>query len=97
MTDNGYRIASTELRAPHALYNTEQDRHMLRTRLIHFGNTCAAFCESLEVLNDVHIIFLYQTFQFQSVFYGDQSMLAPLLARVGDGLTALQASRPGVD
>lgn len=75
MADTRYRIAATELRAPHALYNTEQDRQTLRMNFVHFGNKCAAFCESLDVLNDVHIIFLYQTFQFQSVFYGDQSML----------------------
>lgn len=42
--------------------------------MIHFGNKCVSFCESLDALNDVSIIFLYQTFQLQSVFYGDQSM-----------------------
>ena len=41
--------------------------------MIHFGNKCVSFCESLDAMNDVHIIFLYQTFQLQSVFYGDQS------------------------
>ena len=52
--------------------------------LIQFGNKCAIFCEALEVLNDVHILFLYQTFQVQSVFYGDQSTLQTLnlLSRV---------------
>ncbi|KXG45678.1 Peptidase M19, renal dipeptidase [Penicillium griseofulvum] len=68
-------IAATEFRAPYALYRTEQERQALRTDLIQFGNKCSIFCEALDVLNDVHILFLYQTFQVQSVFYGDQSTL----------------------
>lgn len=75
MANNSYRIAATELHAPHTLYKTEHDRQTLRMSFIHFGKKCAVFCESLDVLNDIQIIFLYQTFQLQSVFYGDQSML----------------------
>lgn len=67
-------IAVTEFRAPHVLYATEQERQALRLNLLLLGNKCAAFCEALDVLNDIHIIFLYQTFQFQSVLYGDQSV-----------------------
>ncbi|KAI3129358.1 transcriptional regulator family: Fungal Specific TF [Penicillium roqueforti] len=83
-------IAATEFRAPYALYRTEPERQTLRMNLIQFGNKCAIFCEALEVLNDVHILFLYQTFQVQSVFYGDQSLKT--WRRLNDAACALLAA-----
>ncbi|KAJ5951090.1 transcriptional regulator family: Fungal Specific TF [Penicillium vulpinum] len=82
-------IAATEFRAPYALYKTEQERQTLRMNLIQFGNKCAIFCETLDVLNDVHILFLYQTFQVQSVFYGDQNLASR--RRVIENLSVLIA------
>lgn len=41
--------------------------------MIQLGNKCAAFCESFDTLNDIHIIFLYQSYLLHSVSYGDQS------------------------
>ncbi|KAJ5383022.1 transcriptional regulator family: Fungal Specific TF [Penicillium concentricum] len=83
-------IAATEFRAPYSLYRTEQERQTLRMNLIQFGNKCAIFCEALDVLNDVHILFLYQTFQVQSVFYGDQSLKT--WRRLNDAACALLAA-----
>ncbi|KAJ5158838.1 Peptidase M19 renal dipeptidase [Penicillium coprophilum] len=89
-------IAATEFRAPYTLYRTEQERQTLKMNLIQFGNRCAIFCEALDVLNDVHILFLYQTFQVQSVFYGDQSTLQSpfrLLMHQNDNLAGLKTWR----
>ncbi|KIH87273.1 c6 zinc finger domain containing protein [Sporothrix brasiliensis 5110] len=66
--------AVSKLRAPHAvLYRTEQERHALGRQLLHASNTCATFCESLDILNDVQIIFLYESFLLHSVYFGHQS------------------------
>ncbi|KAL1896100.1 hypothetical protein Sste5346_004840 [Sporothrix stenoceras] len=66
--------AVSKLRAPHsALYRTEAERHAVGRNLLHASNTCASFCESLDILNDVQIIFLYESFLLHSVYFGHQS------------------------
>lgn len=66
--------AVSKLRAPHSvLYRTEAERHALGRQLLHASNTCASFCESLDILNDVQIIFLYESFLLHSVYFGHQS------------------------
>ncbi|EFX04846.1 c6 zinc finger domain containing protein [Grosmannia clavigera kw1407] len=66
-------IAAAETRAPNAICNSEQERQILRMNMVNCANKCASFCESFDMSNDVQIIFLYQNFLLQSVFYGDQS------------------------
>lgn len=68
-----YSIAATEARAPNDVFATEKDRQALRIDMIHAASKCASFCETVDTLNDVLIMFLYQIFQLESVFYGDQS------------------------
>jgi hypothetical protein len=68
-----FRIAVTEARAPNDVFPTEKERQALRVDMIHAANKCASFCETVDTLNDVLIMFLYQIFQLESVFYGDQS------------------------
>lgn len=65
--------AVSKLRAPHAVYRTEQERNTLGRNLLHASNKCASFCESLDILNDVQIIFLYESFLLHSVYFGHQS------------------------
>lgn len=62
-----------EIRVPHAVCKTEEEQQLLRTTLVHLCNKCVAFCDSLDTLNDVTMIFLYESFLLASVFYGDQS------------------------
>jgi hypothetical protein len=69
-------IAVTEIRAPHAVCKTEEERQVLRTNLMHYSNKCVAFCDSLDTLNDISMIFLFESFLLASVFYGDQSKCA---------------------
>ncbi|CAK7207447.1 hypothetical protein SEUCBS139899_010257 [Sporothrix eucalyptigena] len=65
--------AVSKLRAPHAVYRTEQERNTLGRNLLHASNKCASFGESLDILNDVQIIFLYESFLLHSVYFGHQS------------------------
>ncbi|KAL3256614.1 hypothetical protein ABHI18_007448 [Aspergillus niger] len=67
-------IASTEIRVPHPACKTEEERQLLRTNLVHLTNKCVGFCDSLDTLNDITMIFLYESFLLASIFYGDQSM-----------------------
>lgn len=82
------RIASTEIRVPHAVCKTDEERQVLRTSLVHLSNKCIAFCDSLDTLNDVSMIFLFESFLLASAFYGDQSKWPgyALLSRIA-GLT----------
>lgn len=48
--------------------------------MVNCSKKCASFCESFDSLNDVQVIFLYQNFLLQSVFYGDQSTDHPFSA-----------------
>ncbi|CAK7231722.1 hypothetical protein SBRCBS47491_008027 [Sporothrix bragantina] len=65
--------AVSKLRAPHAVYRTEQERNTLGRNLLHASNKCASFGEALDILNDVQIIFLYENFLLHSVYFGHQS------------------------
>jgi hypothetical protein len=84
-------IAVTEIRVPHALCKTEEQRQLLRTNLVHHSNKCIAFCNSLDTINDVSMIFLFESFLLASVFYGDQStsVLRDLFAWQWASLTLL--------
>uniref|UniRef100_A0A093XMK4 Uncharacterized protein YbbC n=2 Tax=Talaromyces marneffei PM1 TaxID=1077442 RepID=A0A093XMK4_TALMA len=66
-------IASTEIRVPHPACKTEEERQLLRTNLVHLTNKCVGFCDSLDTLNDITMIFIYESFLLASIFYGDQS------------------------
>ncbi|OAA53612.1 Zn(2)-C6 fungal-type DNA-binding domain protein [Niveomyces insectorum RCEF 264] len=68
--------AVSKLRAPHPVYKTEQERHTLGRNLLHSSNKCASFSESLDILNDVQIIFLYESFLLHSAYFGHQSFRA---------------------
>ncbi|EXJ96521.1 hypothetical protein A1O1_01647 [Capronia coronata CBS 617.96] len=66
-------IVAHEIRAPHPVCKTEEEKQALRTTLVHLSNKCLAFCDTLDTLNDVTMIFLYECFLLASAFYGDQS------------------------
>ncbi|CRG89170.1 Pre-mRNA-splicing helicase BRR2 [Talaromyces islandicus] len=69
-------IASTGIRVPHPACKTEEERQSLRTNLVHLTNKCVGFCDSLDTLNDITMIFIYESFLLASIFYGDQSFKA---------------------
>lgn len=73
LTPQTHRITATEIRVPHPVCKNEEEKHVLRTNLVHLSNKCLAFCDSLDTLNDVFMMFLYESFLLASVFYGDQS------------------------
>ena len=78
-------IAATEIRVPNAVCKTEEERQVLRTNLVHYSNKCVAFCDSLDTLNDISMIFLYESFLLASMFYGDQSTCAAMISFLDNG------------
>lgn len=68
---------------------SERERHSLRKCLVDASSRCVSFCDSLDVLNDVQIVFQYETFLLYSVYYGDQSFQT--WRRLNDAITALFA------
>lgn len=62
-----------QLRAPHAMFNNNQEKFLLRKCLVDAVSRCASFCEFLDISNDVYIIFSYEAFLLASVTFGDQS------------------------
>lgn len=81
--------AASDIRAPHAAFDTEKERQATCKCLLDACTRCASICESLDVLNDVFVIFLHETFLFYSVYFGDQSFHT--WRRLNDAISALFA------
>ncbi|RSM00573.1 hypothetical protein CDV31_011739 [Fusarium ambrosium] len=82
-------IAMCDVRAPHPACATEDERQSLKKCLFYSSTLCAQFCESLETLNDVLVIFLYENFLLYSLHLGDQSFQT--WRRLNDAINAMFA------
>ncbi|RSL88087.1 hypothetical protein CEP51_001930 [Fusarium floridanum] len=82
-------IAMCDVRAPHPACANEDERQSLKKCLFYSSTLCAQFCESLETLNDVLVIFLYENFLLYSLHLGDQSFQT--WRRLNDAINAMFA------
>jgi hypothetical protein len=79
------------MRTPGPVFATETECRALRKSLVDACGSCATICVSADMPNDVFVIFLFEIFLFNSVYYGDQSEIVTAPQLFHDAISDLNA------